>query len=210
MTHGFSLQSSLLCFALAMVSACAQDTEKAERLARIEALEQRVQEQQQHLATMRVMLDSFTKPARPSATAAPDFRIHCPKPWQDLGAIEQTAWACRSPQPSPSGAWSNCNVTRGPTNAGMTPQEYFALAMSASPQLKAARRISEGPSRVAERPSYRAVYEHNLLMFPLRVLSETIIHGESAYAISCSAAPETFGLVEATFHEIIGSFRFAS
>jgi hypothetical protein len=210
-TDRVSLAVRLLGVALVLcASACAKDQERAQQLARIEALEQQVRQLHDRLATMSVLLDSVTKPAHPSAAGAREFRIACPKPWQELGAIEQTAWACRSPQASSDGAWPNCNVTLGPTRAGISPKEYFTLAMSGSPQLQAAQRISERSSTLANQPSYEAIYEHHLMPFPLRVLSQTLVRGERVFAISCSASPENFAQVESTFRQIISSFQLAS
>ena len=136
------------------------------------------------------------------------FEIVCPAPWQPLGAFGDASWTCRAPQALHSGWWANCNVTTGPAEPGLSAKDYFDASLAAVPQLRAARRISDAPGTLGAVPAHVAVYEHKLLPKPLRVLATVALHGDHAYAVSCSAPPDAFAANEATFKQITQSFRW--
>jgi hypothetical protein len=173
---------------------------------RVEALEEQIRRLDQTVGTMKIVLDALTKPAQP-LPADQEFSIECPAPWEELGPMNQTQWACRTAEALPSGFWPNCNVSLGPAQAGTNPKAYFDSAMQTSPQLRSAKRISEAPRAIHGQRAYEAVYEHNITEAPLRVLATVVIRGESAYALTCTAPPGAFAGFEPAFRQMIGSFR---
>ena len=171
--------------------------------ARLDALESQVKQLERQVQA---------NPPRPSASAAPQatarYDIACPSPWQALGAVGDAEWTCRAAVALPTGWWPNCNVTSGPVAAGLTPKAYFDASLSGTPQLKAARRLSDTDGTLGATAAHVAIYEHDLLPKPLRVLATIALRDGRAYALSCSAPPEAFPANEAIFRQITQSFRW--
>jgi hypothetical protein len=167
--------------------------------ARIDALEAKVQQLSQQLQP---------SPTPTLEQLSATFDIQCPVPWQALGAVADTAWACRADQALPSGWWPNCNVTGGRAEPSTQPKAYFDASLESLPQLRAARRIVERNTTLGAAPAHEVVYEHDLLPKPLRVLATVVVHADRAYAVSCSAPPEAFAASEPMFRKITQSFRF--
>lgn len=139
--------------------------------------------------------------------AAATFDIDCPAPWQPLGPAAESVWTCRANRPSEGGLWPNCNVTMGPATQNTNPQQYFEQSLASVPQLKAARRLNDRSVSLGGVPAHEAVYEHDLLGRPLRVLATVGVIGTRVYAVSCSAAPEAFSSNLVAFGQITQSFR---
>jgi len=146
--------------------------------------------------------------------AAFHFDIQCPSPWQMLGPVGDAAWTCRKQPALADGFWPNCNVVEAPvaksadTGAALSPKQAFEATLSESPQLQRARRISEQGSALGSESAHEAIYEHDLLQKPLRVLATVAVHESHAYAVSCEAPPDAFAANEAAFRQITHSFRF--
>ena len=115
--------------------------------------------------------------AKLGAQAAFHFDIQCPSPWQTLGPVGDAAWTCRKQPALPDGFWPNCNVVEAPvaksadTGAALSPKQALEATLSESPQLQRARRISEQGSALGTESAHEAIYEHDLLQKPLRVLA---------------------------------------
>jgi hypothetical protein len=190
----------MLLSVLAALSGCGDSQPgQPSTAARIDALESKVQKLSQQQPPS--LLPTAEK-------LAATFDIQCPVPWQALGAVAETAWACRADEALPSGWWPNCNVTGGPAEPSTLPKAYFDASLESLPQLKAARRIAERTTTLGAAPAHEVVYEHDLLPKPLRVLATVAVHAEHAYAVSCSAPPEAFAANEPMFRKITQSFRF--
>lgn len=140
------------------------------------------------------------------------FDIQCPAPWQSLGAVGDAVWTCRKDQPLEGGFWPNCNVTEAAVDAGdtkgITAKESLDASLARFPQLKSARRISDRASALDTQAAHEAIYDHDLLSKPLRVLATVTVHANATYAVSCAAPPEAFAANEAAFRQITRSFRF--
>lgn len=181
--------------ACVLLAACAKGAD--DPAARVVELEAKVQALEAQLGTL----------------AAPGFEISCLTSWRELGAVGDAAWACRNEQPTAAGFWPNCNVVEAPrerdgvTGEPQSAQQAFEASLRDTPGLQAARRISESASQLDRVPAYEAVYEHDLLSKPLRVLATVAVHGDRTYAVSCAAPPEAFGANLTSFRQITNSFR---
>jgi hypothetical protein len=150
---------------------------------------------------------------RPTNPAVLGFDIECPATWQALGPVADAVWTCRKQQALPDGFWPNCNVTealveRNPnTQAPLSAAESFETSLYA-PQLKTARRIADRASALDTEPAYEAIYEHELLTKPLRVIATLAVHANHVYAVSCAAPPEAFAANEAAFRQVTRSVRW--
>jgi hypothetical protein len=197
-----SIRSVVLLVAAA--SACRGGADRASNGARIEALETKVQ-----ALASQLEADQTAAAAKSAANLAAKaaFDIECPAPWQTLGPTGDAVWACRASEPSAGGLWPNCNVTMGPTEPDISPQAYFEESLASVPQLRAARRLSGRATALGVAPAYEAVYEHDLLGKPLRVLATIGVLSDRVYGVSCSAAPPAFADNEAQFRRITSSFR---
>jgi hypothetical protein len=179
-----------------LLAACATKTDDS--AARVAELEAKVQ----------------TLEARLGALATPGFQITCLASWRVLGAVGDAAWACRNEQPAADGFWPNCNVVESSrehdaaTGAPLSAQQAFEASLSDTPQLEHARRISDRPTQLDREPAHEAVYEHDLLSKPLRVLATVAVHGDRTYAVSCASPPEDYAAYEVSFRQITNSFRF--
>jgi len=152
--------------------------------------------------------------ARLGGLAAPGFEITCLTSWRELGAVGDAAWACRNEQPAAGGFWPNCNVVEASrerddvTGEPQSAQQSFEASLRDTPGLQSARRISESAGQLDRVPAYEAVYEHDLLSKPLRVLTTVAVHGDQTYAVSCASPPEAFAAHVTSFRQITNSFRF--
>jgi hypothetical protein len=188
--------------ALALLAACADD----ETRTRIDALETKVQQLSQEFDSRAPARDA--ERASANAKEAATFDIVCPPPWQALGPAGDAVWTCRADRPAANGMWPNCNVTVGQAEPDARPKEILEGELAAIPQLRAARRLSARDTTLASLRAYEAIYEHDLLPTPLRVLATISLLSDRAYGISCSAPPETFAVAEPIFRRITASFRF--
>lgn len=139
------------------------------------------------------------------------FVVQCPAPWRTLGPVGDAVWACRKPQALADGFWPNCNVTEAaiePSPAPLSAKQPFEASLMSAPELQRARRVSERDSRLGGQPAFEAVYEHDLMQKPLRVLATLAVHDGRAYAVSCAAPPAAFAAHEPMFRSITQSFRF--
>jgi len=188
--------TSRLGCACLLLAAC--KTGQNDSAARVDELEAKVQQLETRLG----------------AFAVPGFEIGCLSSWRVLGAVGDAAWACRKEQPVAGGFWPNCNVVEAPrerdtqTGAPLSARQSFEASLSGTPQLQQARRISDRSTQLGREPAHEAVYEHDLLSKPLRVLATLAVHGDRTYAVSCAAPPEDFAANEEFFHQITNSFRF--
>jgi hypothetical protein len=139
--------------------------------------------------------------------AAGEFDVECPPPWQLLPAGGGVAWACRAERPSSDGLWPNCNVTSGQAPAGLSLKTYLDQSLASVPQLKAARRLADRAGTLGGAPAHEALYDHDLLGRPLRVLATIGSLEGTIYALNCSAAPQAYAAQEARFRRIVRSFR---
>jgi hypothetical protein len=139
------------------------------------------------------------------------FALLCPAPWQALGPIGDAVWACRKSQALADGFWPNCNVTEAAADDAPSPKtarEHFEASLMSAPELQRARRVSERQSNLGSEPAFEAIYEHDLMQKPLRVLATLAVHNHRAYAVSCAAPPDAFASHEPVFRQITQSFRF--
>jgi len=191
-------KTSRACALLVWFSACSGGTADANaaNFARIAALESKVQ-------ALETLLGGSASPA------VWGFDISCPAPWQRLGPVGDAVWTCRKQQALPNGFWPNCNVTEAAieTQAPLSAKESFDASL-AVPPMHSVRRISERPSALDTVPAHEAIYEHELLSKPLRVLATLAVRANHAYAVSCAAPPEAFATNEPSFRQITRSFKF--
>jgi hypothetical protein len=181
-----------------LAAGCQPQPQDSETSARLATLETEVRQ-----------LEKQVRAANPNPPAgATGFDVACPAPWQALGKFGDADWTCRAPQALPSGWWPNCNVTSGPAQPGLSAKAYFDASLAAVPQLQAARRLSDTDGTLGATAAHVAIYEHDLLPKPLRVLATIAVHADRAYAVSCSAPPEAFAANEAMFRSVTQSFRW--
>ena len=170
---------------------------------RIDALEAKLQSLGQRLAAEEA---TQARHVASDLLASASFDVVCPVPWRELGPADQSLWSCRS-ELTAHGDAASCSVTAGTTEPEVDPRTYLEEALSKIPQLKAARRISGRETSLGVARAYQMIYEHTLFERPLRVLATVGVISDRAYAISCSATPETFGANTAMFQRITQSFR---
>ena len=104
--------------------------------------------------------------------------------------------------------WPNFNVTSGPADSATSSKAYFDASLAAVPQLREARRLSDKTGMLGATAAHVAIYEHDLLPKPLRVLATVAVRGDRAFAVSCSAPPDAFAANEAMFQRITLGFRW--
>jgi hypothetical protein len=147
------------------------------------------------------------QPPSPAARPPHAYAIRCQAPWQELGPIGPGLWGCRTPDPLPGGFYPNCNLTTSRVAPGTTAQQYYESAPAHSASLAAAQRLGGRAIVARGRPAYEAIFEHQSVGIPLRVLASLFVEGEQLYAITCSAPVANFDALSTRFREIAASFE---
>lgn len=178
------------------------DASRSPAPARVDALEQRVDALQNELQAQS-LVQAAMRP-RSAAEAAPPFRVDCPPPWRELGAIGQGLWGCQTPEPLADGFHPNCNLTSASIDADMTPRAYYEQASSRG-ALRRARQLGGREVSLRE-PAYQASFEHELTGKTLHVLATVFVRTERALVLTCSAPPDVFEQHAPQFQTIARSF----
>jgi hypothetical protein len=191
------------------LSACggAGDAERAAQSARLATLEQEVQRLGARLAALTSVAPAPSQPVPPPSSPAKAFSIACPQPWQLHIPLGASLWSCRAPLPTADGLYAQCNVVAQPQFAIET-KNYFEFALNAVPQLHEVRSFADKPTKIGEAEGFEATFEADPKPVPLKLMSALMPHGETTYAITCSAPRASFDKYGAGFRQIIDTFTF--
>jgi len=190
-------------------SACggAGDAERAAQSARLETLEQEVHRLGVRLAALTSAAPAPSQPAAAPSAPAKAFSIACPQPWHLHIPLGASLWSCRAPLPTADGLYPQCNVVVQPQFAIET-KNYFEFALNAVPQLHEVRSFADKPTKIGEAEGFEATFEADPKPAPLKLTSVLLPHGETTYAITCSAPRGSFDKYSKGFRQIIDTFTF--
>jgi len=182
------------------------DAERAAQSARLETLEQEVHRLGGRLAALESAAPAPSPPATaPPSAPAKAFGIACPQPWLLHIPLGASLWSCRAPVPTAEGLYPQCNVVLQPQIAIET-KNYFEFALNAVPQLLEVRNFADKPTKIGDAEGFEATFEADPKPIPLKLLSALMPHGESTYAITCSAPRASFDKHSKGFRQIIDTF----
>lgn len=152
---------------------------------------------------LRALADRVEQPR-----AGVDFTIACPPPYQSLQPEGRLLWACRDPSPSPDDAFQpSCVLTAEPVAENTSAQAYVQAAAARSPLSADASWRKTATRAVGRELAFELSYVHHLLGSPLHVMATSLVQGERAWTVTCTATPDQFAERQRDFRAITNTLR---
>ena len=138
------------------------------------------------------------------------FSIRFPAEWEQKENVMGTVVIALSPTEGADDPFrENVNVTVETLPSPMDLDEYFNLSMTNLKKLLTETRQPEvTDTTLGGEKAKRVVYQTTMGQIGVKGMLYVVVKGNRGYALTCSAAPDSFDAYKARFEEIVGTFRF--
>ena len=138
------------------------------------------------------------------------FSIRFPEDWEQKENVMGTVVIALSPAQGADDAFrENVNVTVEALPSSMDLEKYLELSMANLKNLLSAGQVPEvSDTTLSGEKAKRVVYQTTMGQTGVKGTLYVAVKGNRGYALTCSAAPDSFDAYKASFEEIAGTFRF--
>ena len=138
------------------------------------------------------------------------FSLKLPENWERKEGLMGTTIVALSPKEGPGdGFRENINVYVEDLPKAISVEEYAEITLANMRKIMTdLAEEDKGAVETGGASCYRLVYAHRMGQLDIKVLQYLAVKGRRGYAITCSAAPDSFLDYSDAFEDVVASFRF--